>query len=1022
MILVLVSGLLTLFLLLAAAFAQLTEFTEAGTGADRARRAAQLTAESGMEYAAARLWEEPRSGAEIWPILDAVNARDDWSARGSEPPGLDPSRLQNPSFSHGEPWKDTLGADGAFDNDLFFDADGNGSFDARSGRLRGGPQGEQTPFFLTIRASEGKVCVNSGIVDSPLGDWNLDGILDADDPRPSTDTNGNGIPDWRDPDHIENRHLVNLLDNLGAILGVSTRRKTPFWPADPSPAQGPGEMGFLDTSDLGRQVATSRPRGGYASIADLAPILGKDYPLAAPFLSVAGRIAPMASRYDSSNGHNITLPPLANPPAGYEFQFLIDFNRAPTEVIAASLRWISASGNWNPITFSWENPDNCITPFIRLGDAEADRVAERLANARPVPTWRAFLETLHSVSGAFEDDPFTVGINEKTDPLWKLLKEDLILAQAMPKNYRHDPFTLRMNGLEVERETVQEGPDRACQRRISPFCLQQPLLHAAPFNALGQVEFTKPQAGGLVEGIPCRETAGCFLDWGAGTGTFDIDASGRVSGGVGARARGTLATFPGEIRLAGQQDFEQAPPSLTGLGAVPWRYPGGDHEALGPCLEKTGIDTYPKFPIDSFTLAGMSIAEKAHYAYSRADGGLRLKAAQTEDIDSPACTFAVPFNQDPGTIPADRWYTHMSNADDDWQDQIGDPVGTPAQHRSPDPIAFGINNKGESFLNRGYFTGPEGPRYRVDPKNSSGIITSGVLMYKWLGNTAPPFPGGPVKISDATIACWYPAAGEPPLWPLSPGNPAARCLQGQFCISREGMTALYLEVVFEGNAVLLSDTSDTHVIVPWWVADPVAGAAPWHHLAISFNADGTRAKVFCDGREELDVPIDSTSGNDDTTLNLSFPLDDFRILVPGIRTEAEATALAQEDRYARTGTYHSPRFRFDAARLPRGASVRGISWNAFIPERTQGKIRLAVEGFDDGGQSVGSGQAPWWNGSGATGHAIRLPPAREIDCTIEIDAADPEDLPGLGDVLRDTPHVSSVTIRYGTGPRWSSYR
>ncbi len=79
-----------------------------------------------------------------------------------------------------------------------------------------------------------------------------------------------------------------------------------------------------------------------------------------------------------------------------------------------------------------------------------------------------------------------------------------------------------------------------------------------------------------------------------------------------------------------------------------------------------------------------------------------------------------------------------------------------------------------------------------------------------------------------------------------------------------------------------------------------------------------------------------------------------------------------------------------------------------------------MEGFDKNGQSVGSGQTSWWNGSGGTGHAIRLPSAREIDCTVEIDASDPEDLPGLGDVLRDTPHVSSVTIRYGERPRWTA--
>ncbi len=908
-VLVLVSGLLTIFLLLATTFTRLTEFAGTGTSARRAAHGARIAAASGLEYAAARLWEEPRGGKELWPVLDAVNARDDWTARGNEPPATPPARLANPSWPHGEPWQDTLNADGSFDNDWFFDTDGNGRYDVRTGRLRGAPGGRDALFALAIRSSEGKACVNSGVIDSPSGDWDLDGILDADDPRPSTDTNGNNVPDWRDPDHIENRHLVNLLDNLGAILKVSTSTKVPFWPADPSPADGPGEPGFIETSDLGRRVVAGRPRGGYVSIPELSPVLGQDYPLAAPYLAVAGRIVPMTRRHDASaSGVNITLPPLAYPSTEYEFQALIDFNRSPVEVLAASLRQICASGNWNAVTTSWENPDNCISPFIRLGADEADRIAERLAGARPIPTWRAFLGALHAVSGALEDDPFTVGIDEKTDPLWRLLKEDLILAQVMPKNYRHDPYTLRMNGLEVARETVQEGPDLTCQRRLSPLCLQQPLIHASPFNDQGQVQFNKT-LGGYIEGIPCRETAGYFLDWGAGTGLFEIDASGWISGHADVRIQGSLATFPGEIRLAGQQDFEQASPSLTGLGAVPWRYPGGTHEALGPRQEKTKIDTYPKFPIDSFTTAGMPAAEKARYPYSRSDGGLRLQAAQTETIDSLAsCTFAVPFNQDPPVNPSDRWYTHTSNGDDDWQDQISDPVGTPALHRSPDPSGFGISNKGESFINRGYFTGPEGPRYRIDPKIASSLISPGTLSHKWNGSVIPPFPGGPVKIMDCTIACWYPAAGESPLWPLSPtGNLAAYCLQGRFVINREMMISAYLDVTFEGNSIVLSDTSATHTIVPWWTSDPVAGAALWHHLAISFNADGTRAKVFCDGREELDVPIDSASGNDDTTLFLYFPLDDFRVLVPGIQTEAEAVALAQEDRYARTGTYRSPR-------------------------------------------------------------------------------------------------------------------
>lgn len=1038
-VLILVTGLLALLAFLAAALAQGGRFSAAWSAVETPAGRARRAAESALEYAAARLWADARSIAGSGKAPSAANRCDDRVPRGNEPPVTPPHRLKNPSYARGDGWKDQDN-DGAFDPGEAIqtggDLDGDGRFDAWSGRLRGGSR-DSGRFSLVIRCADALVSVNGGEIGSPTDDHDLDGVLNGD---PASGYAA-AVPAaaHRDPAYPGNVHLVNLLDNLGAVLDLSIEQTGVLYHA------GAPQLGADETSPLGTLAVSNRPKGGYASLEPLrAALPPADFEKVAPFLTTRRRTVPV-SHPSGGLKKDLLWERIASPvwKSAYEFHAPIRFNEAPVEILKASLRNITASGSYFQLKVSppkWNGeitggPVDAQTPFIRLHpSSEADNVAAALAAQRPIHTWKEFLRKLHDFGASrFEDDPFT-SLNDAADPDRILLKEDLILAQVAPDGYFGDTHAWRKNTLEVPR-----GIPAA--RRIVKESLFGP-LNTVPFDRTGAVITTALEPSEMFSGIPSRATTEYDLAADA-PGSFTVRASGWTEPQDGAGPRVELS---GEIdileslRLGGQQEFEMLSTEARPVSpAAPWRLAGGAILAEGPCQEKSSIDSDPKFPLDSYGEASLPVGSglgwaAGNYAYCPVEGSLRLAARPEEAIDAP-CVFALPFNPDPSTDPVNRWYSKGAGTPDDWLDNLGDPVGTPGTHRSPDPVYAGTPYPLRT-LHEGFRAGTLG--IRLNP-----IIPAPNLMtIAWDAATPFPIPLDPqMRIADASISLWYPAQGGPSLTPADTLPLNAPFLELSYKdLSAFGNTwRTYLRWEFTSPAsegFQVETQSASHSITPWWTADPTVSACGWHHLAFVFNASGDALTVYADGRPAPLGPIPigppaGTPGQEQWRLQLRFPMDDLRFFAPAAGAlEIEKQALETDRFAARSGTYLSPRFRPDPSRLPRGATLRSISWDGFIPEQTAGRFVFDAVGYRDGlplnPDPADPGRAIPWNGSAPPAAAFTVAGCDAFEIGVTIRAETPAlAIAGPSGVvytpLRDTPSLDSITLRFaGDRPRWSN--
>ncbi len=964
MALVLVSGLLVVVSLLSVFFLRMTVLAGAVSRGETLHRAAALTAESGMDYAAARLWDDPL------PVPDAArtvaNAADDWACRDLlfVP---SPSASPNPSYRRGGHFKD-LDLNGLYlpiadaPNAVTpfppgWDPDGNGDFDAWSGRLRGagGTEGPfANRFSLKVESLGGRVCINSGELGSPLGDHDLDGILNKDDTVPCApipgsnrmtegyleDADGNGVPDWRDVEFRGNRHLVNLLNNLGAAAGLQTQSVL-FAPGDPGnpaavppipPAPAIPELGKVVVSDLGDTVVKNRPRGGYGSIRDLKKFMSdEDFGRVAPFLSVEGEIVPVAfqgNHRDPEDGLGVaewlhrppydgvppaasmrkimhgkrflepiphyrvnyaygwSEPPSPTPEVWYEFHARIDFNQAPLEILEASLAYLTASG-----THRWGFHDGvrappipvAETPFIRIRGNEAADIAQALHAHRPVHTWKQLLQVVHTqCAPLFRDDPYTWGVNEGADEEYKLLKEDLILAQFDANGYFADTLSWRANSLEVGREAVAQGLDGTRVRRIEKAFLAGPLT-TAPWRADGQVLAdgveTDPIDGPDTDvlekdfgyGIPTRMTSEFSLA--PQTAAFSIASEGAAGG----RARVLLQSDLrlDQFLLSGQQDFEGLRRSVShpGVSGEAWRFSGGriltePDAGSGLALStRDGVQSLPKFPLSSY--AARALPPDCHM-YPRVSGSLVLSAnpAPGGIPSPPGMVYAWAFNEDTPGSPTDTML-----------DNFLDPSGSIRGKLNHDSARDGIS------------LSPFGVRYSwservgnlpTDPVPQPGMfrlynLTPAQPRLEWGPPDPSPFPQGDFIPSlmaprveekgpyqEGTIAFWFPAYGSEAFY----RDEARPDLQLSYEIAggthREWRDLLRVVLQPEQDGVWLwsqwergGSTDETTVVQPTRYAAPWTGKSQWVHVAIRFfdppqpddHDNSFMAEVFLDGRK-----------------------------------------------------------------------------------------------------------------------------------------------------------------------------
>lgn len=1031
MVLILISGLLTLILLLSMTFVQASRAGSAGSEAALAARHARLVAGSGMAYAAGRLWE-----THLRPAPAAVaNRGDDWTQRQAP---SSPAGALNPSYSHGESWEDdpSAGTIGTYDPGLddiaagkWTDLDGDGKFSAWSGRLRGeGPFPHR--FSLSTSAATGLVCINSGEIRDLSADHDLDGILNGDE---QADYDAD-VPTGAhcDPLYPGNVHLVNLLDNLGAVLDLSIETTQPYWTATPA-------LGQIETSTLGTIVLQNRPAGGYTSVEQLRPFLSpSDYARVAPFLSAAGQFAPIPVASEAitelAYGSHF-LGTTVSQPIRYEFHARIDFNAAPVEVIAASLRHIAASGSAKGIMMG-----GTMTPinkrFIRLGAGEADAIATELARQRPIPTWKRFLEVLHgSCAPLFEDDPYTTAVDEASDIERILLKEDLILAQVMPAGYTGDPALWRQNTLEIDREPSGQvqGWDPTRVRMIFKDLLTGP-LSTLPFDKSGAPQSSLPSTQ-VSNGLPPRLTTEYRLSE-ICPEAFEVSCEGWASA-ASHRARGTLRL--GETcLLAGQRQMEL--PAVS--PSSPWRFPGGSVRAEEKC-QKSGVRTYPLFDRQSYDVALLTAAfplSAANYLacdeYPAAQGGIRLASRQVPAAELAEARFAVPFNEDrydpaaPSQPEAGTWYNPT-----DWTDNLGDPlVGSgPGGRRSPPPgqtaTSVGLFHMGAQF-------GPDGFRFRYySATGFSGSASQSEISYTWDAGWMAQLPfnldvNG--RIVDSTLTFWYPVTDNGSL------ADSAGLVDGEMRIAFKNNPLLptsipYLTVKWPMKGTVEFGggkfTPGSTQVGAWWTGNPQLKKAGWHHVAVTLDASG-QAFLYLDGLPAAGPVPNNTSATTPAAwlLILSPPIDDVRIYNRALLPD-EIEEEARKEPYESLGNYRSPRLVFDAGALPRGALVRGLAWDGFIPGQAGGKIVFDAVCYDGGGNVLnpgGPGRGIEWDGAGDCSESFRVPGARQATIEVILEPS-PTDLPlgpGGSDipVLRDSPHVAELSIFFGDArPRWAAF-
>ncbi len=1014
--LVLVAGLLSLLAFLALAVGQTARVVrEASESCGSARRAA-LSAESGLAYAAARLWQDPFAVA--GPRRNPANACDDWTCRDpSDAPEPATTRPKNPSYSHSEPWTDSDGGTpGRFDpGETWTDEDGNGRFDAASGRLRGGA----SFFSLRIRATASLVCVNSGELGSPLGDHNLDGIPNREDPLYRDDLNfdssggsvGNGIPDWRDPGYVGNRHIVNVLDNLGGILELSIAVRAPYAPEAP-------QLGQVETSTLGTLVVSRRPRGGYTSIRELASFLSAaDYERVAPFLGIAGEIVPIPFQSEGIAKESCDQIVLYNPAGRHEFHARVDLNNAPVETLKACLRHVSASGAGG------EDVSNQVNaPFFRLQAEEADAIAEFITGNRPFHTWRQLLAALADPAllpdSAFRDDPF-LRDPDVYDAFHKdrmrTLKEDLVLAQFDANWLTQDVFSWRRGCLEVEREPAGFAPRPDATRVIQVSKeLLGGTLSTVPFRDDGEYDPWNPEQG--LKGIPGRITleqtlapsAACFSvdarGWHAGTDALPL---------ADRRAGAEMAIGGTPLLLTGQQDFEH-----LGTGTVaparPWRYGGGGVEAVTPVQERRGIQSFPRFPYASPGRQNYPRPTPPGTAYPAAYGRLQLASRQPDDaeLSGHGAFFSMPFNEDQAPGPLNRY----------------DPAGTfdntiDPVNRDPGPAGTVMS----AMLHvLGIWSSPVGHR---NPGGTS--ITWPVSPFGLSGS----------GISGGTISFWYVQTGMEEVEDLAYGSRSpARIALHYF--NATGGSIEYLAVTHEPDRGRVLVSNLTGMNARNYQTDlppPHLTASPWHHVAVTFEPLGggeTGARVHVDGTLVSGTgayPLRFDPGYPPAGPQIQvFPsgaIDDV-LFFPGSLSPQEIAGIARRPRFhidpdgSSPAFYRSPRFRFDPARFPRGACLTGAAWDAFIPKETGGRFVFEVIGLDEGGLPRGtSGPIPYAGGDAPQMRPFRIPGCRHAEFTVTI-LTDPAAWPLVeGEPsLRDTPILDEFRILYGPDrPGWTAY-
>ncbi len=816
-------------------------------------------------------------------------------------------------------------------------------------RLRGAtasPYGLR--FSLAIQGAASLACVNGGETSSPTRDHDQDGLLNQDDAADYAAEVPPGA--FRDPAYRGNAGVVNLLNALGAVLGLSDVHQEPFAPGWPV-------LGEITVSNLGRLVVQNRPPGGYLSLEPLRKLLSPvDFAKVEPYLSVTGEIVTVP--FPPWNNGSSYFTQADDPEQFYEFHALLDINTTPLPLLKAALRNLCASGGLHAFT---DSPLQYKTDyaFVRLGEGEADQIAEILVDKRPIRSWQHLLTVLTGAEfdGAFQDDPFTQAVDDSAGER-RRLKEDLFLAQADTTPFLADPFSWAMNSLEVPRDIgpPTAGTDFSRVRRITKGALQGP-LNTAPFNSVGVEKPSLYDTGtdAPIWDIPTRMTTEFLID-DAGPTRFSIQAEGWVESlpsnpPVSCRLSGDVA-LGGSVLFTSQQDFEQMGSSPT----LPRQYAGGDVRAVGesPQTFPRNVRSFPRLNLRSYTPESIwrgSLPPEVlnSHQFHRVLGQLRLSPKQWTDAELTAaeCVFSLPFNEDGPPLPGNL-YNPLA-----WTDNLGDPIaiGPPPLRPSNPALAFNTQDpppaEWQSF-HRGIRFNSFGYRDAFAAQGPLPVDPLPALRTQWNASDAtqifplerddliiPPLTGAG-RIRQGIITFWMPdVGGEDP----APGH-----FTGGFDLEyrASGLYELYLCVRLDaaGRVAITNGYGTTFLFTPPWLhaSTPTHPRSAWHHTALQFDATGqlddvTGLIVFLDG-----VRADLLAGNPILPIPLPFQVGaapasrQMRLLIPRgpiddiafFRNNARLVEILDQallPRYAPEGEFVSGRFAFNSDSFPKGGDT-----------------------------------------------------------------------------------------------------
>ncbi len=625
-VLILVSGILTVMALLGAMLVRAAGLSAVIGEARSAGVGAELLAENGLHYAAARLLGEAG-----YPVLNRIadTRGDDWAYRDSWTRDL--AVADNPSYSHGECWTDNaaLAANGLDDDgdgqidetDEVFgaynpgewsaagDTDRNGKFSAWSGRLRGSDGPFSGLFSLKVAPSAALYPLNHGVPE-------IDGASLVTIPA------GLG--------------LKRLGDNLGAILltaanGVAVPHDAiGRW--DVPGAGGAGEP--IRSSRLGTHLLENRPPGGYATIQQVDdtlaslgytqaernlvlpflelgtghfigdagrpvdPLVGEDS-LPLPQISLFGTPCeileanwlyaslPTSPLLYATHGlcMNATNPPPPAPPSPTPASVIPRYARAP-------VRPYLSGGDFDEDGSAPPDPDDAGIDKVMIYPDEARRLALWAVDFRETPqrhSWRALRESLFARARLDSADPLFLvpgAGNDDIDPLvaggfvdaawaWSYAKTELAFHAISRDVPAIDAlFSARLSG----------GLPFAAPRPAEYPSFPRPfsgILHGHYLTDVPRPASSSPATAWAAwsnDLAPYNSEA--MSAWGyayqplpltlAPPDNFTIESLARTERGV-ARSRGSLTTFS-RLEFASQEDFENlASWTLAGRGAWTWR-------------------------------------------------------------------------------------------------------------------------------------------------------------------------------------------------------------------------------------------------------------------------------------------------------------------------------------------------------------------------------------------------------------------------------------------------------------------